>query len=746
MHVRLDEVRLDVRARPPAAKRSFVHHDLLDRKTSASSEPMRHAGGGALRDPQFATRETTWITSFRSHLNREVKMQMNDNPSWIRRCRGGALLTAGAVSVALLTAFASAQSGRSSQSSSNEWNKSSRSMGSDSWNRQHDQHHNSRDLGWTDQQGSSGFAGLTTFSGWVRDFRQVRLDEFPDHNFVRIQLDDGRTKIVDLGPEVDLDALDLRRDAWVNIRGRTTNVDGEQVIAATTVYANGESIPIASWIDGDSSRSSGYAFGRPQFASSPRSSGGEKTLQGRVEQVREVELEGQPNRHTLVSLRLDNGQSKIVDLGPRLEPDQINLEPGADVAIRGFQDRIEGHDVLVATNVRADGQSFETGNRTFSSSQSRARNASSSSSYEEFGSRQQGKAKKQSSLQGRVESVREVEIEGQDDQHTLVSLRLENGQSKIVDLGPRLDLEDIDLEEGSNVAIRGFPGRIDGRSVLMATSVRVDGESFEVDPSFDFQSRDRQMSEAGAQRDTSWYSRPQSQRDSWTDMQDDYRQSSYSSSSGQQGERSTFRGRLEDFERVDMPGMSDSGRTLVRLRLQDGRSRTVDIGSAQVIDRLEEGRYDTIEVEGRLSRVGNRQVLMAEELTIDGRPVQIAQAGRDSSSAREASSRRPQETKQVSVRAANMQFTPETMTVQPGQQIRVTLQNEGNEPYSFECELPDGEIGLQYAVSRGESNSIEFTAPQREGTYTFYCPIDDHRDQGMEGRLIVRRSQSSQNR
>ena len=37
----------------------------------------------------------------------------------------------------------------------------------------------------------------------------------------------------------------------------------------------------------------------------------------------------------------------------------------------------------------------------------------------------------------------------------------------------------------------------------------------------------------------------------------------------------------------------------------------------------------------------------------------------------------------------------------------------------------------------GTSGNLEFQAPQEPGTYTFYYPVDDHREKVMEGRLIV---------
>ena len=41
-------------------------------------------------------------------------------------------------------------------------------------------------------------------------------------------------------------------------------------------------------------------------------------------------------------------------------------------------------------------------------------------------------------------------------------------------------------------------------------------------------------------------------------------------------------------------------------------------------------------------------------------------------------------------------------------------------------------------MAAGASGDVELTAPAQPGTYTFYCPVWNHRQKGMEGKLIVR--------
>jgi plastocyanin len=86
----------------------------------------------------------------------------------------------------------------------------------------------------------------------------------------------------------------------------------------------------------------------------------------------------------------------------------------------------------------------------------------------------------------------------------------------------------------------------------------------------------------------------------------------------------------------------------------------------------------------------------------------------------------------VSVTAVEFAFQPSTLTVSPGR-VTFTLRNGGQFPHNITIEgigdvIPENVMGGQTA-----SGAVTL-AP---GTYTFWCPVDAHRDRGMEGTLIV---------
>lgn len=97
----------------------------------------------------------------------------------------------------------------------------------------------------------------------------------------------------------------------------------------------------------------------------------------------------------------------------------------------------------------------------------------------------------------------------------------------------------------------------------------------------------------------------------------------------------------------------------------------------------------------------------------------------------------PQMAREIEVVAENMQYNPSQIQVQAGEEVRIRLINRGDKEHSIEIELPGGEEELAQNLQPGERGMLEFTAPDQAGTYTIYCPVDDHREKGMTGELIV---------
>jgi plastocyanin len=87
-------------------------------------------------------------------------------------------------------------------------------------------------------------------------------------------------------------------------------------------------------------------------------------------------------------------------------------------------------------------------------------------------------------------------------------------------------------------------------------------------------------------------------------------------------------------------------------------------------------------------------------------------------------------------------FTPSEVTVEVGKPITLILKNQSFlVPHNFLMENPHGVRVLEADISSGESqtHTLILTEP---GIYPFYCDkqlffFPTHREEGMEGRLIV---------
>lgn len=91
----------------------------------------------------------------------------------------------------------------------------------------------------------------------------------------------------------------------------------------------------------------------------------------------------------------------------------------------------------------------------------------------------------------------------------------------------------------------------------------------------------------------------------------------------------------------------------------------------------------------------------------------------------------------ITITASNLSFEPNTIEATAGELVRIILKNEGDSPHNVAFELTSGVVKFTQNVEVGATDSMEFTVPVEVNTYEMYCPVDDHRQQGMTGELII---------
>jgi|GEM_PF-2038019 len=202
---------------------------------------------------------------------------------------------------------------------------------------------------------------------------------------------------------------------------------------------------------------------------------GSAQVRGEIEAWQRKRLEGQRDAHTLVRMRVEDGRSAIVNLGPNVDVRRLDLDEEDRVMVRGMRGRIDGRPVLMAQSVQVGDKVVRMNNwdQRASGQQSQDWNREGSRQEDRQGSRM-------AQLRGEIEAWNRTYLEGQRDAHTLVRMRVEDGRSAIVNLGPNVDLRRLDIEEDDEIAVEGVRGRIDDWPVLMAQRVKIGDRTIRV--------------------------------------------------------------------------------------------------------------------------------------------------------------------------------------------------------------------------------------------------------------------------
>jgi uncharacterized cupredoxin-like copper-binding protein len=91
--------------------------------------------------------------------------------------------------------------------------------------------------------------------------------------------------------------------------------------------------------------------------------------------------------------------------------------------------------------------------------------------------------------------------------------------------------------------------------------------------------------------------------------------------------------------------------------------------------------------------------------------------------------------KTIAVSAKEFSFAPGTIQIDRPGTYTFQLANDGSFGHGLEVEGQDVEEELE-SVAPGSSDTLTVTFT-KTGSYEFYCPVDGHKDEGMEGTLTV---------
>jgi plastocyanin len=91
----------------------------------------------------------------------------------------------------------------------------------------------------------------------------------------------------------------------------------------------------------------------------------------------------------------------------------------------------------------------------------------------------------------------------------------------------------------------------------------------------------------------------------------------------------------------------------------------------------------------------------------------------------------------IQISAKEYSLTPSTVDVSETGTYEFEVTNDGQVAHALEIEESGGGAEAETGdIAPGETKTVRFTF-SADGSYEMYCPIDGHRDQGMEGTITV---------
>ncbi len=90
----------------------------------------------------------------------------------------------------------------------------------------------------------------------------------------------------------------------------------------------------------------------------------------------------------------------------------------------------------------------------------------------------------------------------------------------------------------------------------------------------------------------------------------------------------------------------------------------------------------------------------------------------------------------IEVSLTDFAISPANPRVESGGQVEFRVKNDGETVHDLEVEGPGTETKLASELDPGQSGTltVDLSAP---GSYEWYCPVGNHRENGMEGKITV---------
>ncbi|HYF96382.1 MAG TPA: cupredoxin domain-containing protein [Symbiobacteriaceae bacterium] len=107
----------------------------------------------------------------------------------------------------------------------------------------------------------------------------------------------------------------------------------------------------------------------------------------------------------------------------------------------------------------------------------------------------------------------------------------------------------------------------------------------------------------------------------------------------------------------------------------------------------------------------------------------------------------------ITLNIANTAYGTREITVEKGKTYQLVLENQDVQLHDFSIDKIDAKVqeakeehghdmgakkpDLHISADAGKTGTLTFT-PNQQGTFTYYCSVEGHKEAGMSGKLIVK--------
>jgi plastocyanin len=89
----------------------------------------------------------------------------------------------------------------------------------------------------------------------------------------------------------------------------------------------------------------------------------------------------------------------------------------------------------------------------------------------------------------------------------------------------------------------------------------------------------------------------------------------------------------------------------------------------------------------------------------------------------------------VPISETDFRLDPSSLSIDRPGTVRFRVTNDGKTVHALEVEAPDGEVETEN-IQPGKSATLVAELGE-SGSFVMYCPVGNHRELGMEGKVVV---------